>query len=256
MDQVPHDNKRLASYAPPFAKRFWPPLMSRSALWLFSLGLLLPAAFLSFPEADIRVSAFFFDPAAGIFTYRSHPAAEALHEATRVCVAGVAAFVLFALGARMTKAPRLKGLRRLFHAPGLLFIALVWIVGPGLIVNSLLKEHWGRARPHQVLFFGGDKRFTPPFLPAGECERNCSFSSGDPTAGAAFVAFAAVDRKRRKFWIALSVILGAAFGTARLVQGKHFLSDVLTSLYIVYVTYFMMLVLARRRFPCYFQKGE
>jgi len=31
------------------------------------------------------------------------------------------------------------------------------IIGPGLLVNTVFKEHWGRARPSQVEEFGGQQ---------------------------------------------------------------------------------------------------
>ena len=34
------------------------------------------------------------------------------------------------------------------------FLLLALALGPGLIVNTALKDHWGRARPSQVVEFG------------------------------------------------------------------------------------------------------
>ena len=36
-----------------------------------------------------------------------------------------------------------------------LFLVLAMIIGPGIIVNSALKENWGRKRPRDVEQFGG-----------------------------------------------------------------------------------------------------
>ena len=48
-----------------------------------------------------------------------------------------------------------------------------------LLVNALLKDHWGRARPNETTLFGGDGAFSGPFVIAGQCARNCSFVSGE-----------------------------------------------------------------------------
>ena len=36
-----------------------------------------------------------------------------------------------------------------------------FIMGPGILVNSVFKDHWGRARPVTVEQFGGDLVFSP-----------------------------------------------------------------------------------------------
>ncbi|OYW12825.1 MAG: hypothetical protein B7Z55_17950, partial [Planctomycetales bacterium 12-60-4] len=40
-----------------------------------------------------------------------------------------------------------------------LFLMLVFAVGPGLIINTAFKQHWGRPRPHQLAQFGGEHEF-------------------------------------------------------------------------------------------------
>ena len=64
-----------------------------------------------------------------------------------------------------------------------LFLLLTLIIGPGLITNTLLKDNWGRARPHQITEFGGRAQFTPAFVITNQCVRNCSFTSGDSSFG-------------------------------------------------------------------------
>ncbi|MEI9804295.1 MAG: hypothetical protein WDN48_07260 [Pseudolabrys sp.] len=78
-------------------------------------------------------------------------------------------------------------------------------LGPGLAVNVLLKDHWGRPRPIDVTQFGGMDKFVPWWDPRGACPNNCSFVSGD-VAGA--------------FWtIAPGVSGTAAVARARLRRG-------------------------------------
>ena len=124
------------------------------------------------------------------------------------------------------------------------FITVLYVVGPGLLVNVLLKQNWGRARPVSVEAFGGDKLFTPPFEIAGQCANNCSFVSGEAASAAVMVIVLAIcfGRNVAKQQRALVIVgLGAVFMLAsgmRVASGRHFLSDV------VFAGLFM-LILAR-----------
>ena len=118
----------------------------------------------------------------------------------------------------------------------LLFIVLAFAVGPGLVVNGVFKEHWGRARPAQVEPFGGKAQFTPVWLPTNQCDHNCSFTAGDPSVGFAFIAFAFVWPTRRKAIVAGTVLAGGALGLIRIAQGGHFASDVLFTGLVVLIT--------------------
>ena len=114
---------------------------------------------------------------------------------------------------------------------GAIFLIVSLVVGPGLIVNSALKDHWGRARPGQTVEFGGSKQFTPALEPSDQCDRNCSFPAGHPAIGFYFVSFALLIRaaraRRRVFGAAVAA--GALIGLMRMAQGAHFLSDVVFS---------------------------
>jgi lipid A 4'-phosphatase len=110
-------------------------------------------------------------------------------------------------------------------------LLIVLAIGPGLIVNGILKEHWGRARPRDVTQFGGTRSFTPALVIADQCERNCSFSAGHPSAGFALAAlgYAYLSRRRRRGAILAATGFGLLIGFARVAAGAHFLSDVLFS---------------------------
>src|ERR1700733_12381547 len=66
---------------------------------------------------------------------------------------------------------------------GAAFGLIALAVGPGLVVNVVFKDHWGRARPAQIEAFGGTERFSPAFVPSDQCSSNCSFPAGDPSVG-------------------------------------------------------------------------
>ncbi len=195
------------------------------ALAFVAAALLFGAA----PGIDIAVSAFFFD--AGHFTAQGAPWLELLRQ-TLWDVAIATALLSLAL-------TLLQPLRR--TAPRIAtrvwsFIFLSYLIGPGLIVNGLLKAHWGRARPVQILDFGGTAQFTPPLEAAQECARNCSFVSGE-AAGAITTALvltltflAAIEAPRsRRGALAVTWILALVASGLRIAMGGHFLSDVVFS---------------------------
>lgn len=108
-----------------------------------------------------------------------------------------------------------------------LFLALCLIVGPLIVTNIGLKDHWGRARPRDVIEFGGDKAFTPVFPPSNQCDYNCTFVSGEASSiYIIFFAAAFLLRRHARRMIALGVVFGSLAGLTRIAQGGHFLSDV------------------------------
>jgi lipid A 4'-phosphatase len=123
-----------------------------------------------------------------------------------------------------------------------LFVALSIGLGAGLLTNVLLKDSWGRARPSQVAEFGGTKQFTPAFVRSSQCEKNCSFVSGDASLAASYLSFAMIaDCNRRRWWLGLGGFT-ALVGLMRMARGSHFLSDVV---FAVIFTLMVMFVLAR-----------
>jgi lipid A 4'-phosphatase len=118
------------------------------------------------------------------------------------------------------------------------YLLIVLIVGPGLIVNSAFKEHFGRARPFTTIEFGGDKNFTPAFVISDQCDRNCSFSSGHAAGAFFIIALALLMNRKREWWIALATVYGFSVGLARIAAGGHFFSD-------VFISYFVVLLVSK-----------
>src|SRR5258708_3567418 len=124
----------------------------------------------------------------------------------------------------------------------LVFIVAATAVGPGLIVNTVLKDHWGRARPFQVAEFGGTQHFTPAPLPAIECDHNCAFVSGHAALGFSLIGFAFLLPPGRKRQVAIAAALGfgGLVGLARMASGGHFLSDVIFAGLIVFAVSWLL----------------
>ena len=115
----------------------------------------------------------------------------------------------------------------------LAYLLLVLALGPGLIVNGLLKEHWGRARPVNCVEFGGSQTFTPAFVFSDQGGK--SFSSGHAAGSAYWVVVALVLARgaRRRYWLGLAVGYSLLVAWARLAAGGHFFSDILISWFIL-----------------------
>jgi lipid A 4'-phosphatase len=202
-------------------------------VWLLTLMAAASLAFLLLPQVDLAVSGWFARGTEG-FPLQFDPRLAMINNNVLKLsrAASAVLLVLFALGFLL---PRGSWLGRNRRAIAYLFLALA--IGPGLIVNSLLKETSGRARPVQIEQFGGSRQFTPAFVIADQCERNCAFVSGHVAAATMPVAgyFLAATRRRQRLWLAGGVALGLAVGLARLVVGAHFLSDVVVAMFITWV---------------------
>jgi lipid A 4'-phosphatase len=190
----------------------------RPVLWLCSAALPVALVFVLWPEIDLAVAALAHRPGAG-FVLGGDPVAEGIQLWLGRVVAlwGGASLALLAWGIARRDGARIRLA---------LYLALSLAIGPGLIVNQLFKENWGRARPSQVTEFGGDRIFSPAFVIAGQCPRNCSFVSGDASVGFATLALALLAARRRGVAIAAAIGTGAALGAMRIAQGGHFFSDV------------------------------
>ncbi len=114
------------------------------------------------------------------------------------------------------------------------FLLLVLLLGPGIIVHPILKDNWDRPRPRDIQQFGGELEFKPAFVMSSQAGNNQSFASGHGAMGFYFMAFAWVFRKRR--YLVAGIVLGSLVSAGRIVQGGHFLTDVLTAAFIVYFT--------------------
>jgi lipid A 4'-phosphatase len=132
-----------------------------------------------------------------------------------------------------------------------LYLALVLIIGAGLIVNAGFKNNFGRARPRDVAEFGGTRTFTPAYVVSRECRTNCSFSSGDAAAGFFTIALVMAFRGRRVYYVA-AIALGVVNSMLRLAAGAHFLSDVVVSFFVMLVVsdvlfHYMIAIPSERR---------
>lgn len=187
--------------------------------------LVLSLFFALVPQVDLWFSGLFYQQESGFYLADTPWVQFSFHLVPKL-TATVIIFLLLAIIFTGLLRKKLFG----FTTKPYLFMFLSICIGPGLIVNSTFKEHWDRARPITVMEFGGNKTFTPAFIISDQCESNCSFSSGHPTILYAFISLALFfTGRRRKQILYFSIIGGGIIGLGRVIQGGHFLSDVLVS---------------------------
>nr|WP_284694654.1 phosphatase PAP2 family protein [Geomonas sp. Red32] len=122
-----------------------------------------------------------------------------------------------------------------------LFVVLLLVIGPGLLVNTVFKDHWGRPRPTQLQIFNGKEMASyHQVWERGESGTGHSFPSGHSSAAfyLMFPYFLLRRRSPAKARLALAggIGYGLFMGVARMAQGGHFPSDVLWAGGIVYLT--------------------
>lgn len=195
---------------------------------LFLICLLAGAILGLWPQLDLAASRFFYAPGQG-FQLSGSTVWELFRSG--VWDLSVLVFLAALLGTAIAPAKR-----RLWRVPSGFWIYLftVYLVGPLVLVNGVLKAHWGRARPQDIVEFGGAHQFTPFWLPADQCLKNCSFVSGE--VAAVFVLSLAMLMLTGKSMqnlpgplrIAcrvLAFVLPPMVVLQRLAAGRHFLSD-------------------------------
>ena len=199
------------------------------------VGSFLAAAllFYVFPELDIRFSMLFYDPVSR-FYLADAPFCHYIYESVEIVSTAWVVLAFLLLTVLWIRKKPWFGL----SAKHLIYLLAALAIGPGLIVNVVLKDNWGRARPYDVIQFGGASVFTPAFAISSQCHHNCSFVSGHAAMGFYFIAFGFCQhmacRKHRNLLILLAGIYGAVVGLVRILQGGHFLSDIVFAFFVIY----------------------
>lgn len=202
--------------------------LRRNAL---SLSLALMLLLVAFPGIDLTVSGWFFREGQGFYLKQFWLFAFILKGMPPILLGITLLLVGWGFGGDWLRW-RFPGLHLLPEmAPrSAAFLLTSLALGPGLLVNWLLKEHWGRARPSQIVEFGGQAHYTPPVMMADQCVSNCSFSSGHGALGFWVIAFALLTPPRwRPYALAAALAFGLLVGFTRIAQGGHFLSDTVFS---------------------------
>jgi lipid A 4'-phosphatase len=200
-----------------FPRRAWAELAVLAVLAVVGLALFADGTL------DLAIAARWYDPAAS----QPWPASSTWWEGLLYEVGRWPGLLLAGAGALgLVAAVRWPAWRR--HARVCAFLLLAVVIGPGLVVHHVLKDHWDRPRPREVVAFGGDRAFVPAWQMGTDSGK--SFASGHGAIACAvalpWLCFAA--RRRRWAWVALvsGTGLGVAMGVARIAAGGHWASDI------------------------------
>ena len=200
---------------------------------LFACGL-LAVLFIALPQIDLAASNLFYrgdghwalnrEDLWLAIPYRGLP---------RIGQGLLVVLLLLWLGSFVPRFAKLKARRVVFG-----FLLAGALLGPILLVDATLKEHSGRTRPVNIEQFGGNKQFTPAFIPADQCSQNCSFVSGHVATASFIMAFGWLGAPAvRRRWLLASIAFGGLFALVRMVPGGHFLSD---TIFAWFATYFSL----------------
>jgi lipid A 4'-phosphatase len=187
---------------------------------------------LNITNADIEIEKLFYSPVSGWFMGKENPW-YLLYEygnipALLLSIVGLLAFVLSFFQRKLISYRKIG-----------LFLVTFMILGPGLIVNTVFKDHWGRPRPIDIVNFGGTEEFRHAWE-KGQPGQGKSFPSGHAAVGFFLFSPFFFLRKTSRRWATLVLCLGISYGvlmgTARMIQGGHFPTDVLWSGAFIYLT--------------------
>ncbi len=200
--------------------------------YLVNISLII-TAFLTFllilfPEVDISFSQLFFSESGFIYhenflVYQLYALLPLLTKLfTLVCLLYLVYLIV-----------KYRSYKRILRS-GVFFLVIAAAISPGLVVNEVFKENFGRARPRHIEEFNGKREFTGAFTMSDQCKRNCSFSSGHAAMGYFLTAIAYTTNLLyfNRIYL-IGIVFGSLVGLSRIVMGGHFLSDVLASAFVV-----------------------
>ncbi len=212
--------------------------MNRTGLLItLTVAVIVGILFAADSRLDLAISALFYDPQSHLFPIGLQRLVLRSRDVARWIVALIAAPAFLAILGKVIMPRR----RMLIGGRAALLLVLSLGLGPGLVANTIFKDHWGRSRPMDVTEFGGADRFTPWWDPRGPCPNNCSFIAGEPSGAfwtLAPAAFAPPQWRLLAYGAALG--FGVADGALRIIGGGHFFTDVVFAGIFMYLVVWVM----------------
>lgn len=222
--------------------------MKLTVFFALVAGAAIAILFTVFPEWDLAITGWFWDAAAGNFHLAATQWGQWLRKAGNIIPWLFAGPAFAAILLKLI----FPGGRMFMPARAAVFLALTMALAPGLLVNGILKENWGRPRPVHVETFGGKDVFNPWYAAGGACPTNCSFVSGEGALGFWMIAPATlVPAPYRGPALLAAAAFGTAAGGLRITFGGHFFTDVAFSavLTILVIALARWLIFTRRGAP-------
>ena len=214
------------------------------------LFVLFTIIFIVFPILDIHISRYFFVD--NKFLSEKYTFIKVLRSNLKniMIVIPILSLIILLLIVFMKKKYNFNNIYNLRFKLALLGFVIGPILGCGLIANLYFKDTWGRARPAYIVEFGGEKKYSKPFIKSDQCYKNCSWISGE-TSGAFSLMFGSL-LLRNHIFLLFNYILGLLVFFCRVSMGGHFFSDNIYAyffmIYLAYLyKYFIYIILKNRR---------
>jgi lipid A 4'-phosphatase len=191
--------------------------------WLLAVGALIGITFAVRPDLDIALTRTFFEPATKHFPLTFNTNLAWLRDQAPLIVFASFACIIVSLLAKLVWPSR----PMLIRGRAVIFLITTFALGPGLLVNVILKEHWSRPRPAEIIEFGGEKQFVAWWDPRGTCDQNCSFVSGETSMAAWTLAPAVlVPGPLGAAAVAGALLVTLGMAVMRFIVGGHFFTDI------------------------------
>ena len=196
-------------------------------------------------EADVALQRFFYSPEKG-WLLQFHPFWDFIYRF------GIFPGYFLAFAGLIMVTLSYWNVKYINYRKASMVMIFTMIIGPGLIVNLVLKDHTGRPRPREITEFGGPEKFVCICEKGATNEGKC-FPCGHCSMGF-YLAIPYLFLRNRKKILAYSVLAtglgyGVIIGIARMMAGGHFASDVLWAGLLVWLTALMGYYLFRADKP-------
>lgn len=195
-------------------------------------------------DLDILISKAFYVSGQG-FPLKQNLIVRFFYASVPVVIAlSIIFFVGFAIAAFKNK-----NIRRHNRIVIALFVSIV--IGPGIIVNTVFKDNFGRPRPHQTIEFGG-KYESKQILEPNWGNRGSSFPSGHAAVPISFLLVSFALYRRGKLTLAKQIAAAlivwyVAVSFSRVAAGRHHFSDVSWAAYFSFITAWLSYVYIERQ---------
>jgi membrane-associated PAP2 superfamily phosphatase len=190
---------------------------------VLAAGALIGIVFAIYPQLDIELAALFYDPGSHKWRLDGATWVPLVRDGASYLIALIAAPAGIAIVGKLLLPRR----RMLIPGRAVLFSLTTLALGPGILANTILKDHWARSRPFYVTAFAGEDHFTAWWDPRGDCPNNCSFIAGEPSGAFWTLAPAALMPPQwRPLAYGAAIAFGAGIGLLRMAGAGHFFTDV------------------------------
>lgn len=212
------------------------PKRSRPPIFLPLLITLGLTVFVWVTRIDFRVADLFFNETSNTWFLKSNRIVQWIYE-----FSPIPAMVVWVFSAVVALGSIWKKNWRRFTRRAICWM-LVLALGPGLVVNFIFKDRYGRPRPKQVEQYGGKMTFCPVWVRGHETGKAKSFPCGHASIGFYFMAgyfcWWRRNRRRARGWLGTGLVAGSIVGLSRMASGAHWFSDVVwAGVFIYFLSY-------------------